>query len=149
MDALLPARIEALRVALRRQPTLPARTAWLVEQSRGTPALADAERIDRHLVPGCLSRLWLVAEEREGRCWFRGDSDSQIVRAVAAALCALASGCTPEELAAASADVPAQTGLDRLLTTNRRAAQSRVWEFIRRFAADQAGRRSLCPEAAG
>lgn len=112
----------------------PARLAWLLARARERPPLPPEYRTDAHLVPGCLSRLWLVAEYRDGVCRFACDSDSQVVRAVAGLLCELAGGLPPGEILAAPADLPVRLGLDRLLTANRRAAQSRVWALIQDFA---------------
>jgi cysteine desulfuration protein SufE len=131
-------RIELLRSDLAAQRTVPERLAWLVARSRSLPAPPPELRGDANLVPGCLSKLWLTAELRAGRCWFQSDSDSQVVRAVAGALCGLASDSAPAEILAAETDLPARLGLDRLLTPNRRAAQSRIWERIRAFAATHA-----------
>lgn len=128
------ARAQALAAELAARGPAPARLAWLVARARQRPELPAACRTDAHLVPGCLSRLWLVAEFRDGACWFACDSDSQVVRAVAGLLCELAGGLPPGEILAAPSDLPARLGLDRLLTSNRRAAQSRVWALIQDFA---------------
>lgn len=111
-----------------------ARLAWLVARARAQSPLPPEERRDDRLVPGCLSRLWLVTEYEEGRCRFACDSDSQVVRAVAGILCELADGLAPAELLAADPALPSGLGLDPLLTVNRRAAQARVWERLRAFA---------------
>jgi cysteine desulfuration protein SufE len=114
--------------------TAPARLAWLIERARSRPSLPPEQRTDARLLPGCLSRLWLAAEFRDGRCRFACDSDSQIVRAVANLHCELADDLPPAAILAAPPDLPRRLGLDRLLTASRRAAQSRVWEHIQNFA---------------
>lgn len=113
------------------------RLAGLLERARQQPSLPAALRTDRHRVAGCLAHLWIVPELRDGRCWFRCDSDSQIVRAVASLLCELANGATPADIAQAGPSDWADLHLDRLLTPNRRNALTRVWETIRAFAAQQ------------
>ncbi len=111
------------------------RLQWLVEQARQRAPLAAELRTDDRRVPGCLANLWLLAESREGRCWFRCDSDSQIVRAVAGLLCNFYSGQTPEEILSLEPGFLAQVGINQHLTANRRNVLSRVWERIRGFAA--------------
>lgn len=123
-----------MAVELAARGPAPARLAWLVSRARRQAPLPPEYRTDAHLVPGCLSRLWLVAEFRDGVCRFACDSDSEVVRAVVGLLCELASGLPPGEILAAPPDLPTRLGLDRLLTANRRAAQSRVWALIRDFA---------------
>lgn len=116
----------------------PARLAWLIARARTRPPLPPELRTDTRLLPGCLSRLWLAAEFRDGRCHFACDSDSQVVRAVAGLLCELADDLPPAAILAAPPDLPQQLGLDRLLTASRRAAQARVWEHLRDFARQHA-----------
>jgi cysteine desulfuration protein SufE len=110
------------------------RLAWLVARSEAAPRLSAAEKNDTTRVPGCLSQLWLVGHLREGRCEFRSDSDSRIVRAVAGLLCAFFSGLEPTTVLASEAAPLKHAGLDRLLAANRRNAVSRVQERIRELA---------------
>lgn len=110
------------------------RLQWLVEQARLRPALAAEWRTETHRVPGCVANLWLIAELRDGRCEFRCDSDSQIVRAVAGLLCEFYSGATPAEVLAMDPVFLDQVGINQHLSANRRNVLSRVWERIRTFA---------------
>jgi len=128
---------EEIAAALARSRNAAERLTWLVERAEQRPRLDPVARTEGHLVPGCLSKLWLVAECLEGHCRFACDSDSRVVRAVAGLLCELATDCTPEELLAAGSDGPVGLGLDRFLAPNRRATQTRVWERILAFAAAQ------------
>ncbi|MFV4649268.1 SufE family protein, partial [Mycobacterium tuberculosis] len=58
----------------------PERYRHLMDLGRGLAPLADAERVEANKVRGCASQVWLVTEPRDGRLYFRGDSDSDIVR---------------------------------------------------------------------
>ena len=113
------------------------RLQWLVEQARLRPELAVELRTESNRVPGCLANLWLVAEWREGRCWFYCDSDSQIVRAVAGLLCEFYCGQEPAEILALDPVFLEKVGINHHLTANRRNVLSRVWERIRGFAEQQ------------
>lgn len=110
------------------------RLQWLVEQARLRPAFPIELKKEEHRVPGCLANLWLVAESREGRCWFQCDSDSQIVRAVAGLLCEFYSGQAPTEILNVEPSFLEQVGINQHLTANRRNVLSRVWERIHGFA---------------
>lgn len=111
-----------------------ARLSWLVEQARARPPLPVELRTDDRLVPGCIARLWLVAEFHSGCCFFRCDSDSQMVKAVAGLLCDFYSGSPPVDILAVSPDFLAEAGINQHLTPNRRNALARVGETIRCFA---------------
>lgn len=110
------------------------RLAWLVARARQQPQLDESMKTEAHLVPGCLSKLWLVAESIGGRCHFRCDSDSQIVKAIGGLLCELYSGEKPEEILGQPPDFLAQVGINQHLTVNRRNALSKIWDQICAFA---------------
>jgi cysteine desulfuration protein SufE len=110
------------------------RLNWLVEEARARPSLPAETCTEAHRVPGCLARLWLVTDFREGRCHFQAESDSLIIKGIAGLLCRLYSDCTPAEILAHDPGFLAPYGISQHLTPNRRNALARVWEEIRHFA---------------
>ena len=114
------------------------RFAFLVARGRNQPSLDASEKYDRFKIRGCLANLWLVPSWRDGRCYYRADADSVIVKAIAGLLCDFYSGHPPEEILALDPSFLRQVGITQHLTPNRRNALSRVWEQIRGFAMAQA-----------
>lgn len=110
------------------------RFTHVVELAREKPDLPDDLRVDAFRVEGCMSQLWLVPELKDGRCFFRADSDSSIVKGMAGILCDFYSDEAPEDVAAVEPDFLDEVGLLRQLTGNRRNGLSKVRERIRRFA---------------
>lgn len=110
------------------------RLAWLVENARQRPMMDAALRIDAHRVEGCLARLWLVAQFRDGCCHYVSESDSLIVKAVAGLLCEFYSNRTPSEIIAHPPEFLSRLGITQHLTANRRTGLSRVWDNIRDYA---------------
>jgi cysteine desulfuration protein SufE len=130
-------------------PNVQQRLNSLVDQARRRPPLPPEDCTEAHRVPGCLARLWLVAESREGRCWFRADSDSLIIKATAGLLCELYSGETPAGILAHDPGFLAQYGIQQHLTPNRRNALARVWAEIRGFAKAQSAGAASGPAPGG
>ncbi|MES1180866.1 MAG: SufE family protein [Verrucomicrobiota bacterium] len=110
------------------------RLAALVEQSRRHPPLAPELCADENLIPGCLAKLWFVPQFHDGKCFFRCDSDSLVVKAIAGLLCDFYSAQPPAEILAHDPKFLAPLGITQHLTPNRRNALARVWERIRAFA---------------
>ena len=110
------------------------RLSRLVEKVKLRPSLALEQRVDSNLIPGCLAKLWLVSDFRDGHCFFDCDSDSLVVRAIAGLLCEFYSGHPPAEILAHDPKFLAPLGITQHLTPNRRNALSKVWERIREFA---------------
>ena len=123
--------------SLPRHTSAQARLSWLVEHARQQTPLEAEFKTEAHRVPGCLSKLWLIAQCREGRCFFRCDSDSQIIKAIAGLLCDFYSNCLPAEILSQDPSFFREAGITQHLTGNRRNALSRVWETIRAFAVNQ------------
>lgn len=111
------------------------RLSLLVDRSRNRMALPANERIDTYRVPGCVSIVWVVPEFRDGRCYFRSDAESPLVRALVAFLCEFFSGFAPETILAGDPDPLEALGLARNLSPTRRNGLNSVRAAIRAFAA--------------
>jgi cysteine desulfuration protein SufE len=121
-------------------PTGQDRLMYLVDDSKKTPPLPPELRDEAHRVEGCLSNLWFVPEFREGRCYFRADADSHVVRGIALLLCDFYSGGEPREIIEFEPSFLADAGITQHLSPNRRNGLSRLWGKIRNFAAECAVR---------
>jgi cysteine desulfuration protein SufE len=110
------------------------RFAYVVEQGRKQGALEETFKADEYRVEGCLAKLWLVSEFKEGKCYFRADSDSAIMKGISTVLCNFYSGLTPAEILNNDPSFLSQVGITQHLTANRRNGLARVWETIRNFA---------------
>jgi len=72
--------------------------AYLIELGNDLPELDAKDKSDQHIIKGCQSRVWLVAELQDGKIHFRGESDAVIVKGLVALLLRVVSGRTPGEL---------------------------------------------------
>jgi len=86
-------------------------------------------------VKGCISQAWLVGERRDGRCYFRCDADSPLVRGLLVLLCDLYSDATPAEIVATEPVLIEELGLARNLSPTRLNGLRSVRSAIRDFAA--------------
>ncbi len=72
--------------------------SYLIGLGNELPPIQESEKKESYLIRGCQSRVWLVPEFREGKIYFRGESDAVIVKGLIALLLRVASGRTPREL---------------------------------------------------
>ena len=110
------------------------RLAFLVERAKKIPPLAPELRVEENLIPGCLAKLWFVLQFRDQKCFFKCDSDSLVIKAVAGLLCEFYSNQLPAEILAHDPKFLAPLGITQHLTPNRRNALSKICERIREFA---------------
>lgn len=111
------------------------RLAAVVDRARKIPPLPEAERTEANRVKGCVSFAWVVGEVRAGRCFFRSDADSPLVRGLLKLLCDFYSDATPAEVAATEPALLELLGLDRNLSPTRLNGLRSVRAKIRDFAA--------------
>jgi cysteine desulfuration protein SufE len=110
------------------------RFAYVVRRGREYPPLSPAEKNDSTLIKSCLAKAWFVAEFVDGRCRFRADSESAIVKGIAAILCDFYNDSTPEEVLSVDATFLEKAGIDQHLTPNRRNSLAHIWEKLQAFA---------------
>lgn len=56
------------------------RYSYLIDLGKALPVMDDALKTEDNLVRGCVSRVWMVLDSKDGVCRFDADSDAQIVR---------------------------------------------------------------------
>jgi cysteine desulfuration protein SufE len=115
-------------------PSWQERLEELMRRDRKRPGLPLADRIDAHRVPGCVSRIWLVAERAGERCRFRSDAEAPAVRALVGTLCSIFDDALASEVAAHEPTFLAALELERHLTGTRRDALTKARDAIRAFA---------------
>lgn len=71
---------------------------YLIELGNELEALDPASKIDQNIINGCQSRVWLATEFKEGKIYFKGESDAVIVKGLVALLLRVVSGRTPGDL---------------------------------------------------
>lgn len=110
------------------------RLAAVVDRARRLPPLPDAERTEAHRVQGCVSVVWLVGEHRDGRCYFRSDATSPLVRGLVVFLTSFFNDTPVAEIITTDADPLAALDLERNLSPTRRNGLAAVRAAILEFA---------------
>lgn len=96
------------------------RMALAADWGRRLKPLKPEERIDAHRVRACMAPVWLVAELRDGCCFYHAEAESPVVRGLLALLTEFYSGATPEEISSSDVDPLEALGLLRDLSPTRR-----------------------------
>jgi cysteine desulfuration protein SufE len=119
-------------------PDTEERFKYLLQLGRRFPALPEDLRDEKNLLPGCMSQLWFCPEMRDGKCYFHMDADAAIVKGVAAMLCSLYSGETPEDVIAHEPHFLQECGLTMHLSSRRLSGLGNLRSAIKAFAVSQA-----------
>lgn len=110
------------------------RYAYLIELGQKMDPLPDKYRTEENIVRGCQSTVWLHRECQDGQVVLKSDSDSLIVKGLAALLMQVFSGQHAEDVIKADLTFFEQTGLNKHLSSQRANGLMAMIEQIKAFA---------------
>ena len=91
----------------------------LIDLGNEQPPLDEKYKTDQNLIEGCQSRVWLQADEEDGKVIFQAESDALIVKGIIALLIKVLSGHTPDEILEADLYFIPRIGLQEHLSPTR------------------------------
>ena len=107
---------------------------YLIELGKALEPFPEEKKTEDRLIKGCQSRVWLDSEERDGRLYFRADSDAIITKGIISLLIGVYSGRTPQEIATDDFGFVAEIGLKENLSPTRSNGLVSMIETIRKIA---------------
>lgn len=106
----------------------------LIDMGGETEPLPDSDKVEQNLIDGCQSRVWLVCDEKEGRLYFRAESDALIVKGIVTLLIRVLSGHTPDEILDANLYFIEKIGLREHLSPTRSNGLLAMLKQMRAYA---------------
>ena len=91
----------------------------LIDLGSEQQPLDERYKTDQNLIEGCQSRVWLQADDVDGRLVFQAESDALIVKGIVALLVRVLSGHTPDEILSADLYFIDRIGLREHLSPTR------------------------------
>ena len=70
----------------------------LIDLGNEQEPLDEKYKTEQNLIEGCQSRVWLQADDVDGKIVFNAESDALIVKGIIALLIKVLSGHTPDEI---------------------------------------------------
>ena len=106
----------------------------LIDMGGETEPLPNSDKVEQNLIDGCQSRVWLVCDEKEGRLYFRAESDALIVKGIVTLLIRVLSGHTPDEILDADLYFIEKIGLREHLSPTRSNGLLAMLKQMRAYA---------------
>lgn len=116
------------------------RYAYLIELGQKMEPFPQAYRTEGNIVRGCQSTVWLHRECHEGKLHLRADSDSLIVKGLAALLLQVFSEQRAEDVLTAELTFFEDTGLSKHLSSQRANGLMAMIDEIKAFAVECAAK---------
>ena len=92
---------------------------YIIDLGKKLPLLEEQYKLDENRVRGCQSTVWLVADYRDSKIFFKAESDAVIVKGLISLLIRVLSGHTPDEIIDARLDFIQQIGMITHLAQTR------------------------------
>ena len=92
---------------------------YIIDLGKKLPALEDKYKIEENRVRGCQSTVYLVADNKDGKVFYKAESDAVIVKGLISMLIRVLSGQPPDEIVEAKLDFIGQIGMMTHLAQTR------------------------------
>ena len=115
----------------------------LIDLGSEQEPLPEEYKTDSNLIDGCQSRVWLQADEVDGRLVFQAESDALIVKGIVSLLVQVLSGHTAEEIVDADLYFIEEIGLKEHLSPTRSNGLVAMVKQMRLYALAYKAKHSL------
>ena len=95
------------------------RYEYIIELGKGLPIIEEQFKTEDNIIKGCQSKVWVHAEEKDGKVVFSADSDAILTKGIIAILIRALSNQTPAAILEANTDFIDEIGLKEHLSATR------------------------------
>lgn len=106
----------------------------IIQDGKKSEPLDPEFQIDKYKVNGCQSQVWLVPSLKDGKVFFKSDSDAFLVKGIANLLVCVYSGLTPEDIIGTGAEFLKDIGITEHLSMNRSNGLASMVKQIHMYA---------------
>jgi cysteine desulfuration protein SufE len=107
---------------------------YIIDLGKKLPPLEDKYKIDNNRVRGCQSTVWLVADFRDGKIFYKAESDAVIVKGLISMLIRVLSGQRPDDIIQAKLNFIQEIGMTTHLAQTRSNGLLAMVKQMKNFA---------------
>ncbi len=107
---------------------------YIIDLGKQLEPMDEALKIDKNILHGCQSQVWLVHDEKDGKLHFQANSDAAIVSGLIALVLTIYSNQTPQKIVDTEPDFIELIGLSSHLSSTRSNGLNAMIEKIQTTA---------------
>ncbi|WP_057935765.1 SufE family protein [Algoriphagus resistens] len=107
---------------------------YIMELGGSLEDFPDSERIEENTIKGCQSKVWLIAEEKDGKVHFQADSNTDITKGLISLLLRVLNYRSPEEIINARLDFVERIGMGSIIGSQRSNGFASMIKQIKLYA---------------
>ena len=108
--------------------------AYIIDLGKECPAIDEKDKTEANLIKGCQSRVWVSCEYRDGKVYFKADSDAVITKGIISLLIRVYSGQAPKDILDNEPIFIDQIGLKEHLSPTRSNGLTSMLKQIKMYA---------------
>jgi len=107
---------------------------YIIDLGKKLPPLDEKYKIDENRVRGCQSTVWLVADYKDGKIFYKAESDAVIVKGLISMLIRVLSGHAPDDVIHAKLNFIHEIGMTTHLAQTRSNGLLAMVKQMKNFA---------------
>ncbi len=107
---------------------------YIIDLGKKLEPLDEKYKVPENIIKGCQSTVWLTSEFKDGKVFFKADSDAVIVKGLISMLIKVLSDNTPEEILNAKLDFINEIGMMTHLAQTRSNGLLAMIKQIKNYA---------------
>ena len=107
---------------------------YIIDLGKKLEPLEDKYKIGENIIKGCQSTVWLTSEFKDGKVFFKADSDAVIVKGLVSMLIKVLSGHEPDKILEAKLDFIREIGMMTHLAQTRSNGLLSMVKQIKNYA---------------
>jgi cysteine desulfuration protein SufE len=107
---------------------------YIIELGKNMDSLDDKYKIDKNIVQGCSSQVWLVYQKDGDNLIFLSDGDAIITRGLVKIVQDIFTNHTPQEILDFDTNLLSSLNLSKIITTGRQNGVASMIEKIQEYA---------------
>lgn len=106
----------------------------IIDRSLSSKGIEQKYKVEENVIEGCQSKVWVVAEYKDGKIYYQGESNTDIAGGIVSMLVDILSGHTPEEILNADLYFINKIGLKEHLSPTRSNGMLAMIKQMRLYA---------------
>jgi len=107
---------------------------YIIDLGKRLEPLDEKFKVGENIIKGCQSTVWLTSEFRDGKVFYKADSDAIIVKGLISMLIKVLSGHEPDEILEAKLDFIKEIGMMTHLAQTRSNGLLAMVKQIKNYA---------------
>ncbi|SFB31170.1 SufE family protein [Algoriphagus aquimarinus] len=107
---------------------------YIMELGGSLEEFPDNERVESNTIKGCQSKVWLIADEKDGKVHFKADSNTDVTKGLITLLLRVLNYRSPEEIIKAELNFVERIGMGSIIGSQRSNGFASMIKQIKLYA---------------